>query len=259
MDEWAEKIARSMVREMRKFQEDWSFQTGKEHKTFDIALIVKDIDRGVIERIVEKFKEIFVYEFHVAVVKGSLGKGIRTCEIEYLLRFIGELESKILHAVSVILYEDAKNWKEMEKPEKRLEDTNFEYTLNRSVPVLFLWKLFWDEMEWVPERIIYKYPEVKRDLDLARSLTREILGEEIEDIVMKIMKMGSSYVNIVKGKGVFDIYGKETECVILPVSEFIDKFYEVAYDYIIRSINGEQINSSTEVLKLWEQLKDQAS
>jgi hypothetical protein len=251
IDEWANILSRNLAWEIRKFRKHRFLLSPEEKYTdLEIAYLVKEIALKVKNRII---KGNFLTGNYIAIVEGSLGTGKRACVIKSVKDFTNDLEIKIFNETIRLLNESIETGKEIKKPEKRLEYTNFEYTLNRPIPVVFSWDWHYWIIE-MPKDLAREYSEAGGDLNHAKFEIREIVSKRIEKIVVRLEKSDVSYVNIVKGKNLFDYLGrnpKKAECIILPISEFIDKFYRMIYNNTIRFLNGEQVDSRG-MFKVWE-------
>jgi hypothetical protein len=196
----------------------------------DDYALVRRLEKIAINEASE-FEQIVPDEMHIVIAEGSFGTGKRACTVTNAYKLSSRAHSKLWE--KVIEY-DIGGYFDVNELLDKLYKTNFEYTLRRYIPAIFKDDLI-DWAERVPEEIVEEASIVVFDRKLdPKEVAREIIIDEIDEIIKQLHQSGSVYVSIVEADS--DEY-KETTCQIVTISEFANKLYKVAYNNVLNYIN----------------------
>jgi hypothetical protein len=178
---------------------------------------------------------------YVVIVEGDLTLGVKNCEIDTYIDFSEMLHRWLVYKShrrldegdwEIVEYDNSpKSWEEVDDEDEFDEEdegsfkTRFEETLRDYIPSIF--------EEDVQEFILaVSRIAVRETVDRGASeeeipyYVKDAISDEMFDIINALEKLGSKYINIIKGK--LDI-GTNT-CRIVRADEFFEKLYRATYN-----------------------------
>jgi hypothetical protein len=217
--EWVDIKAKTIVGMVRDYI--------KRHKlNMEDPALVDRLTKWAIDE-ASRFEQIVPDEMHMVIAEGSFGAGKRACTVTNAYKFSSLVYSNLWDKVRE---NNVDEHIKLDELLRKLDETNFEHTLRQYIPAIF--KDDWiDWVERFPEEIVEEvYITLFNHKYDAREVAKEIISDEIDEILKQLDKSGSVYVSIVEAAS--NKYG-ETTCQIITVAEFVERLYKAAYNSTI--------------------------
>jgi hypothetical protein len=171
---------------------------------------------------VSRINDKIIGERYIVLVEGGFGTGERYCSVEYISNVIDSLWSELTVEILRALTDSI--WTEEEISKQG--ETIFEYTLRNYIPAIFKNDLSeWEED--VPNYIVYKILRGELNWDSPEQMIREEVSDRIDRIAEKLTDLNIKYINLV---GDVHPMRRTATCQIVPIEEFVDRLYKMAYN-----------------------------
>lgn len=178
---------------------------------------------------------------HVVVVEGDLTLGEKNCEVIYFMKFVHMLQQALFYRSykklgegdwEIVEYDTSlKSWEEVDEEDEFDDEdegsfkTRFEETLINYIPSVLEEDI--EEFVLALSRIaVRKIRERGASEEEIPYHVKDVISDEMFEIIDAFEKLGGKYINIVKGK--FDV-GANT-CRVVRADEFFERLYRATYN-----------------------------